>query len=79
MSRLKQIVFSVVLSEKKNRLYLICIFYSLKFVFVFVFLIMHGGQAASEPVETETAVTKNGATRNDKTRYISIKSDIFQS
>ena len=40
---------------------------------------MHGGQAASEPVETETAVTRNGATRNDKTRCISIKSEIFQN
>ena len=39
---------------------------------------MHGGQAVSEPAETETVVTRNGETRNDKTRYSSIKSNIFQ-
>ena len=73
------------LSEKKNRLYLICIFYSLKFCCFFnhAFLRaprarMHGGQAVSEPAETETVVTRNGETRNDKTRYSSIKSNIFQ-
>ena len=70
------------LSEKKNRLYLICIFYSLNFLnnaFLHIPCArMHDGQIVNEPAETETAVTRNGATRNDKTRYISIKSGIFQ-
>ena len=61
-----------------------CIFYSLKFFFNHAFLCapharMHIGQAVSEPAETETAVTENGATREDKTRYINTKSDIFQN
>ena len=40
---------------------------------------MQAGHAASEPAETETEVTRNVATRNDKTRCISIKSEIFQN
>ena len=40
---------------------------------------MHGGQAVSEQVETEILVTRNGARKNDKTRYINIKSNVFQN
>ena len=71
------------LSEKKNRLYLICIFYILKFFNHAIFCApcarMYVGQAVHEPAETKTAITRNVATRNDKTRYISIKCDIFQN